>query len=122
MMESFRGILAIERHARSNGRQPQRLHLRIQWEAFVQVPRQGFGPSRVARQSIRQRRFHSHPLTRGSELQPLRCGLFRFRGIAESGFAESGILLPNRPAFLAVCADGGCVGKDCPAESEQRQN
>src|SRR5580704_1377117 len=37
------GILSVQRQLRSNRRQPKRLHLRVQREAFPQVLRQEFG-------------------------------------------------------------------------------
>ena len=46
-------ILPVQRQLRLNRRQPKRLHLGVQREAFPQVLRQGLGSCRVARHGER---------------------------------------------------------------------
>ncbi len=100
-------ILFVQRQLRLNRRQPKRLHLGVQWEAFPQVLCQGFGSCRIARHGKRKRGFDLDALTRGSKLQSLCRCLPRFRSIAVSGFSQSSIRLPDCPIFLAVRPDGG---------------
>ena len=64
-------ILSIQRQLRLNRRQPKRLHLRVQREAFPQVLRQRFGPCRIAPHGKCKRGFDLDALTGGSKLQSL---------------------------------------------------
>ncbi len=104
---SAAGGLSIQRQLRLKRWQPERLHLRVEREAFPYVLRQRFGFCRVARHGKRKRGFDLDALTRGNQLQSCRCCLLRFRWVAVSGLLLSSNRLPDRPAFLAVNPDGG---------------
>ncbi len=87
------------------GWQPERLHLRIQRISACSGLAPRIRLARIARHGIRQRGFVFDALTCGSELQTLCRGLFRFRGIAEGGFAQSGDS-PARSLRFLCCPRG----------------
>ena len=109
-IESRSGFFRSKRQLRPNRGQPKRLHLGVQRKAFIEVLRQRFGSCRLARHGKGKRGFDLDTLTRGNELQTFCRCLHRFRSVAECGFAQGGILLPDGPTLLAVSADGGVYG------------
>jgi hypothetical protein len=100
-------ILLIQHHLRPNRWQPQRLYLRMQREALVEVLYHRFCSCRIARHGKRQCGFHPYTLTRGNELESFRRQTLCLDGVAESSFADGSIFLPDRAGFLAVGTDGG---------------
>jgi hypothetical protein len=104
------GILLVKGQLRLNRGQPKRLHLGVPRKASIEVLRQRLGSCRLARCGKGKRGFDLDTLTRGNELQTFGCCLHRFRSVAECGFAQGGILLPDGPTLLAVSVDGGVYG------------
>src|SRR3984957_10218732 len=64
-------ILPVERELRLDCGQPKRLHLRIDWTAFVQILRQRFGSRDIACHGKGKGSFDLHALTRWHQLQSL---------------------------------------------------
>ncbi len=69
---------------------------------MVQIPRQGFRPRILPSHGERQRRFQLHTLTARLQLERRLDILSRFRQVAEGGFAQGLVVLPDRPIFLAI--------------------